>query len=124
MFRTSLLLLISLLLGACQTTSSYKEFASIKIWTPDFKVTRVINDPEDLRYIESVWNSLKQMESFPLSQESGDFDWYKLDVVFSSEHRGGRWLYDKKGYLMYLTYTAKPKYVITEVDKFNEALGL
>ena len=90
----------------------------IKVRNKDFEVIRVIQELEVLEEAEKVWQKLKPIDTLP------NTNWtHKLDVT--SESIGGRWLYNKEGYLAKLNKQLKPMYKVSDVSKFNEIyLGL
>ena len=90
----------------------------ITVRNKDFEVIRVVQELEVLKEAEKAWQKLKPIDSLP------NTNWtHKLDVT--SESIGGRWLYNKEGYLAKLNKQLKPMYKVSDVSKFNEIyLGL
>lgn len=86
----------------------------ITVLDGDFKVVKVIADPAVLAAAGKEWGSL-----VPITlAELPDTRWtHKIDIV--SETIGGRWLYNKKGYLGRLNKLLKPLYRVKDVSRFN-----
>lgn len=90
----------------------------IKILNSEFEIIRIIISPDELKMANNEWLKLKPLETLP------NFNWtHKFDI--SSESIGGRWLYNKEGYLAKLNKMLKPAYKVTDVVTFNKVyLGL
>ena len=103
---------------AFQAHAKELEVIDIQVRNANFEVIRVIQEPEMLQRAEKEWQKLKPIDTLP------NTNWtHKLDV--NSEAIGGRWLYNKEGYLAKLNKQLKPMYKVSDVNKFNEIyLGL
>jgi hypothetical protein len=78
-----------------------------------FQVLRVINESDQLAKAQEQWHSLIPIDELP------NTNWtHKLDI--KSDFVGGRWLYNKEGYIAKLNKQLEPKYKVSDVKLFNE----
>ena len=100
------------------TMAVAEDISDIKIRNSDFKVIKTINSPTELAEANNEWKQLIQIESLP------NTNWtHKIDIT--SNTIGGRWLYNKEGYVAKLNKRLKPMFKVKNVESFNKVyLGL
>ncbi len=98
-----------------QADISHIEVSGVVVLDSNFKKIRVINDFEQLQEINKHWQQLEQVNELP------DIGWtHKLDI--QANRLGGRWLYNKSGYLSKLNYQLKPMYQVKNPAAFNKLI--
>ena len=85
---------------------------------PGTEVVRAINERDQLAKAQEQWDSLIPIDELP------NTNWtHKLDIKSGSV--GGRWLYNKEGYIAKLNKRLDPMYKVSNIKLFNEIyLGL
>jgi len=95
-----------------------EDITEIKILNTEFKVIKIIKNPNELKLAKNEWGKLVSINSLPNTNWS-----HKIDIT--SKSIGGRWLYNKQGYLAKLNKQLKPIYKVNNVKTFNKVyLGL
>jgi len=94
------------------------EMQQIKILNNEFSVIKVISSTKELELAKKEWGQLIPINKLP------NTNWtHKIDIT--SKSIGGRWLYNKQGYLAKLNKQLKPMYKTNNVKSFNKVyLGL
>ena len=100
------------------TVAAAEGISEIKIRNNDFKVIKTINAPAELAEANNEWKQLIPIKSLP------NTNWtHKIDI--SSRTIGGRWLYNKEGYVAKLNKRLKPMFKVKNVESFSKVyLGL
>lgn len=90
----------------------------ITIRDADFKVITVLDTENQIKTFDSLWKSKIKLDS-PIKTR-----WlYKIDIE-DQDNRGGRWLYDKEGYIQLLDIFKQPTYKVRSADEFNSLIGI
>jgi hypothetical protein len=101
-----------LILIASPVLAMEPEITEVQILNSQFETIRVIQDPVELQSAEKVWRELKPIDKLP------NTNWtHKLDIT--SPTIGGRWLYNRDGYLARLNKRLQPMYMVSNVERFN-----
>ena len=109
-FSLLILILILILFPIAALSEGVKE---IRILNNEFEVVKIISDPDLLAIAYSEWKLLVPVDSLP------NTNWtHKIDIT--SKSIGGRWLYNKQGYIAKLNKRLQPIYQVKDVASFNQ----
>ncbi len=108
-----ILVLILEILIAIGCGEQVVDISKVRIWDRNFRLVRIINRPEDIEKLETVWTKKEEIKT----NKTFNFT-YKIDIV--SNGRSTRWLYDPSGYVILLSKKKSPAYRIVEFNEFNK----
>lgn len=104
------------LLAGCQYRQDFSQAELSEIKIRDHKTHQecTIDQSEHLDEISSLWRKSEAVDQPP------EIDWqHSLDVTDTKGSTGGRWLFNKEGYFVRLTYTLKPVYRVPDFEQFR-----
>jgi len=112
-FYRVLLLLILVSLTSVTVLADDVSIVEIKVLDNQFKEIRTITNKDELLKAQKAWKQLIPIKDLPNSNWT-----HKLDIA--TNYVGGRWLYNKEGYIAKLNKYLEPKYKVSNVEEFNK----
>jgi len=88
----------------------------VKVLDKNFETVAVVDDPETLGTLNSIWQTFTATEPSTRPPFS-----YKVDFTFS-DGSGGRWLYDPKGNMTVLSKAKVPIYTFERTEELRRIL--
>jgi hypothetical protein len=105
------------LIFAISAQAGELKISRVIVLDSSFQQIRVIDQPEQIKYLNDLWKNLKPIEVKDLPNTNWT---HKLDI--KSNGSTARWLYNQEGYLAKLNYQLKPIYKVVNLEAFNKLI--
>ena len=112
-YNRNLLVATLLLLLSATVLAEEVNIVEIKVFDNQSKQIRLINNKDELVHAQKIWKHMVPIKKLPNKNWTN-----KLDIT--TNYVGGRWLYNKEGYIAKLNKYLEPKYKVSNVDEFNK----